>query len=576
MPATPPAGATAAVPAAPPKPRPLEAPISPRELHNRVSPAVVALVVSAAAGAKTEAAVVPGVLVTASGLIVTSRTAIRDAVDGEAPLSMVRGGPGGRLGSRALAEAVPARLIAVAEDLDLAVVEAMPAESVFYPHLPIARRSTEPGAGVWTIGHGRKRGLWSGAVLSLDAAVGKTGASRWQRAVGGRAAPGDDPLVAPGSVLVDGVGRIAGVVTAATSGGQSVAVDEEGLLRFLLAANAPALRFAGVPPLRRPTPSDAGAVRTPGIARGDGMAQSQTAAPARGFVAANATDMPTVNRKGNLDRRFPTAPGREPVPADSDEKPAAARAAAGGRGPVSVSFATSGAVRIGLADLERNAVPRSVRVDVGDAPSRGARDAALTIVEFGDYHGADSKDAEAAVRALVQGESAPARLFWKDADRGNGADYHLPARAARAAGEQDEFWSMHDRLMKSTAVVNAERVRRLAREIDLDERAFFASLSSDGLLTAIEGDAQRSGKLPVLCSPAFIVNGRPVDGGSIAAAALRAAVDDELTAQSSKVAPPRPARAIAGGAPINGAAFEPAKMARVIADATARRSARSR
>ncbi|HEX2658274.1 MAG TPA: trypsin-like peptidase domain-containing protein, partial [Polyangia bacterium] len=252
--------APVALPALPPgalrKPlEPVAPPITVAALHALVSPAVVALLVS---GGQAPARVVPGVLTTASGFVLTSRSAVADAADGRAMLTMLRGGPRGRLSARELSEAVPVRFVAVAPELDLALVEAMPAASVFFPHVPISRRSIPAGATVLGVAHVEKRGLWTTAttVLGAEAPVGTTGAARWSRDLSA-----DGAALPPGTPLFDAVGRVVGLV-ALPSGGGPRAVDAAGLLRFMLESNAPALRFAGVPPFRRPAP---GETRAPSV-----------------------------------------------------------------------------------------------------------------------------------------------------------------------------------------------------------------------------------------------------------------------------------------------------------------------
>lgn len=550
-----------------PKARPTEPPISARELHGRVSPAVVALVVS---GGAAPPAVATGTLVTASGLVLTSRSAIAAAVDGGATLAVVRGSGGGRLPPRALNEAVPARVVASCDELDLAVVEAMPRSSVFYPHLPITRRAVAEAAPLLAVGHGSKRGLWAGTLTSLGATKGRAGAARWLRVLAGEAT-----ALEPGTPLVDAIGRIVALTVAAPGDGGRAAVDASGLLRFLLSAGAPNLRFAGVSPVRRPVPGLA-------LAAGGSDADGGGAAPTR---EAGDAAMPEVTRKGILDRRF-QKPATQPT-AKTTAAPAGAA-----RGPAEIAFWTAGSVRVTLADLERHPAAETLRLEIGDAPARGAAAAPVTIVQLGDFHSPETRQVEATLRALVEGDAAPARLFWKDSDRGDGSDYHLPARAARAAGEQDEFWSMHDRLLRGAAEPSVDKVRKLARELRLDEQQFAASLQSPGSSGAVELDAQRAGKVPVLCTPAFVVNGQVVEGGSIAGPALLAAVDDEVVTVLAKRSPPRTGdavlapgettapkgqrtpRAIAPGAPISGATFDAAKMARVVADATKRASKR--
>ncbi|MEP6654316.1 MAG: thioredoxin domain-containing protein [Myxococcales bacterium] len=555
------------VPAAPAP----EAPISLRELHARVSPAVVALVVSG--GAAMPPIIVSGVLVTASGLVLTSRRAISEVIDGHATVNLVRSAGRGRAAATArdLAEAVPVRLRAVSDELDLALLEAMPAETVFYPHLPIVRHRAADGSATVAVGHAKKRGMWSGTMIPLGPTVGSAGAERWLRQL-----PVETSLVGAGAPLVDGVGRIVALATepSSTAAGDSRrAVDAEGLLRFLLAANAPELRFAGVPPSRRAGPAEL-AVRAAAAAAAAARHPSPQGTPAgKGIATSGAMGAPTANReqempgvvrKGVLDRRF------SPTPTSTTGM---STALSGTGAPEAISSSLS----ITLANLERHAPPATLLVQTGDAPERGARDAPVTIVELGDYHAPETRDAEPALHALTDGAAAPARLLWKDADRGDSTDYDLPARAARAAAEQDGFWPMHDRLLRQPPPrpMDIKRVLKLAHELELDGQQFAASLSSEGLASSIETDAMRAGRLPLLCTPAFVVNGEAVDGGSMTASALRAAVDDELTRAAQHpgdAAPSRTTRTISAGAPIVGSPYDADKMARVVADVTARRT----
>src|SRR6185369_9669267 len=176
------------------------------------------------------------------------------------------------------------------------------------------------------------------------------------------------------------------------------------------------------------------------------------------------------------------------------------------------------------------------------------------------------------------------------ADQGD-ATYRLSARLARAAGEQGKFWPMHDRLLASARPPGAAELRRLVRGLGLNEEAFAIAIDSgagaiDG---AIQEDGHRAGALPVLATPSFIVNGRPVDGGSVAGAALRAAIDEELSAHKARLSPPAAsptpsapqagaeataaaAPSLASGPAIAGAPVEAAHIAKAAAAAQARRA----
>ena len=541
------------------------APIAAAELRDLVAPAVVALVASRP-GASTQLAA--GVLTTASGLILTSRRAISNALAGGGKLAAVHPGPRGRFGAHELAQAVPARILEISDELDLALVEALPAQAVFYPHLPVARRSTEADT-VLAVGHrpGKDRGLWSAALATLSPAKA-AGTARWLREV--------TPGIAAGTPLVDGVGRVVALVTEPQAGAAR-AIDSEALLRFLVMGQAPARRFAGVPPFRRPstllahpTRADSSAARAPA---------ATPPGPLAGLVPTNAADqaMPGISDKGSLDRHLQAAEARAARRAPALEKSDAASEVSFD-GPANVLLVTA-------PELERYPVPDVVKVDMNDAPERGPRAAWVTIVELGDFHAAETRLAEPAIRALVDGDDAQARLLWKDADRGDGAAYLLAARAARAAGEQDDFWSMHDRLLEGNGakLAQPEDARRLAREQELDLQDFDTVMSGDGLANALETEGETAGRIPALGTPSFIVNGHLVDGGSVAGPALRAAVEEELALAAARAAKQpldgvaaKRCRAIADGTPVVGTAFVPGSLAARVLAAAGRGEARAR
>lgn len=554
---------------------PVAPPITVAALQSLVSPAVVALLVS---GGPAPARVVPGFLTTASGFVLTSRTAVVEAAEGRAMLTMVRGGPRGRLGARELAEAVPVRFVALSPDLDLALVEAITPSSVFFPHVPIARRNCSAGATVLGVAHLEKRGLWTTATTVMGPDAQSAGAARWLRALSAEGAA--LPL---GTPLFDAVGRVVAMV-ANPAGAGPRAVDADGLLRFLLEANAPALRFAGVPPFRRPAPGETRAPSVHAATKDKGAAKDAAKGAAKD--AQRHDDAPSLEGLARVHRRGLSAPG---VPAES-APPAAPTSVAKADVPMpaagGVAFPGAGnALIIAANDLDKRPVPANVTIEIRDVPERGPRGAAVTIVELGDYHAPETREAEAALKALVEGPDAQARWLWKDTDRGEGDDYHVSARAAHAAREQDEFWPMHDILMKAPMPISMKDIRRIARAFELEMTAFEAAYASEGLVGALQTESDQAGRLPALATPAFIVNGHLVDGGSVAGPALRAAVEQELMIAEARLASQPAAaidgllaaraRGIAAGKPVAGTAFDATKMARTVSTALARQSGKN-
>jgi protein-disulfide isomerase len=446
---------------------------------------------------------------------------------------------------------------------------------VFFPHVPVARRAAPAGATVLGVAHIEKRGLWTTALTVMGPEAQGTGMARWLREL-----PADAVALPLGTPLFDAVGRVVALI-ANPSGAGPRAVEADGLLRFLLEANAPALRFAGVPPFRRPAP---GETRGPvaHVATKD-AAKAKDAAKGTPKDARRHDDEPSLEGLARVHRRGLSAPG---VPMESSPPVASASPAktvSAPPGPGGASFPGVGnALIIAAAELDKRSVPATVTIEVRDVPERGPRGAAVTIVELGDYHAPETREAEAALRALVEGPAAQARWLWKDTDRGEGEDYHLPARAAHAAREQDEFWPMHDILMKAPMPISMKDIRRIARAFDLEMPAFEAAYASEGLVGALETESEQAARLPALATPAFIVNGHLIDGGSVAGPALRAAVEQELVISEAKLASQPAAaieallaarvRGIAAGKPVAGTAFDATKMARTVTAALAKQS----
>jgi len=245
-------------------------------------------------------------------------------------------------------------------------------------------------------------------------------------------------------------------------------------------------------------------------------------------AVAAASDLalpPTITNKGTFEKTAP--PSGVAVPASA----LVMRSSRGHAATGTMSFASTTVPRVSPAILEKQRPYAPLRLANGETDARGSASAPVTVIELGDYHSPDTRQLESTLRDLTATDTTRAhvgraRLYWKDADRGDGDDYLLAARAARAAGEQSAFWDMHDRIMKDTKPLTPARVVQLARHLPIDQDAFAASLRSEGLTSAIDSETSRAGTIPVLATPSFVVNGRIVEGGTAAAATLRAAVED--------------------------------------------------
>ncbi|MFH1171841.1 MAG: thioredoxin domain-containing protein [bacterium] len=130
-------------------------------------------------------------------------------------------------------------------------------------------------------------------------------------------------------------------------------------------------------------------------------------------------------------------------------------------------------------------------------PVRGASNAAVTIIEYGDFQCPYCRTEQPAVMVFLAKYPSQVRLVWKDFPL---ADQHaeaLPAaKAARCAQEQGAFWAMHDALYAHQNELASSLYPKLATEIGINVAAFQSCLASDrplALITASRKSGESTG-----------------------------------------------------------------------------------
>jgi protein-disulfide isomerase len=84
----------------------------------------------------------------------------------------------------------------------------------------------------------------------------------------------------------------------------------------------------------------------------------------------------------------------------------------------------------------------------------------------------------------------------------------LLAKSAFCAGEQGKFWPYHDRIFSD----DKPTTESVAAELGLVGPTFQSCLTSQAAHDAVRKDAQEAKRLGIEGTPAFLVNGRLVNG----------------------------------------------------------------
>ena len=182
-----------------------------------------------------------------------------------------------------------------------------------------------------------------------------------------------------------------------------------------------------------------------------------------------------------------------------------------------------------LAQTARSLVDLDSPVDPDRDHVRGAPDAPVTLVEYGDFECPFCGQAEPVIRELLAG-SGDLRYVWRHLPlndvhltaHGDDLRYvfrHLPladvhpnaqraAEAAEAAGAQGAFWEMHDRLLSHQDELGPRDLHRHAEAIGLDVDRFAEDVRQRRFAARVSEDVASADASGVSGTPTFFINGR--------------------------------------------------------------------
>ena len=151
-------------------------------------------------------------------------------------------------------------------------------------------------------------------------------------------------------------------------------------------------------------------------------------------------------------------------------------------------------------------------VEVGDAPSKGPKDAALTVVVFSDFQCPFCKRVEPTLARLESQYPRQVRMVWKNFPLPFHANAKPAAQAAMAANAQGKFWEMHDQLFAHNEALERPSLERYAEGLRLDMKRFRADLESGAHDQRIQLDIDQAQALGLRGTPVVFINGHKIAG----------------------------------------------------------------
>jgi protein-disulfide isomerase len=184
----------------------------------------------------------------------------------------------------------------------------------------------------------------------------------------------------------------------------------------------------------------------------------------------------------------------------------------------------SGAIRDG-ADADQ-----VYDIGVGTSPTKGPKEAPITIVEFLDYQCPFSRSSAELIDEVVRSYPQKIRLVVKQFPLGQlHPDARAAAKAALAAHRQGKFWEMHALLFNKQHALEYERLRRYARVLGLDVERFDSDMASPDIDADLRADVAAGRDAKVSGTPTFFVQGKRVGSRSFEGfkAMIEAALDEK-------------------------------------------------
>ena len=176
-------------------------------------------------------------------------------------------------------------------------------------------------------------------------------------------------------------------------------------------------------------------------------------------------------------------------------------------------------------DVERYKVP------VTDAqPSKGPKDALVTIVEFSEFQCPFCARVLPTTKQVIDTYGDKVRIVWRNNPLGfhnNAGPAAAVAMEAYSQGGNDKFWEVHDTLFANQKALGRPELEGYAGKAGLDAAKVKKALDEGTHKAAIDGDQALATQLGARGTPYFFVNGRQLRGAQ-PFAAFQKVIDEEL------------------------------------------------
>jgi len=147
--------------------------------------------------------------------------------------------------------------------------------------------------------------------------------------------------------------------------------------------------------------------------------------------------------------------------------------------------------------------------------TQGSAEAAVTLVEYGDYQCPYCGAAYPEVKRVQKHLGRKLRFVFRNFPLTQAHPYAMvAAEAAEAAGLQGKFWEMHDFIYEHQEELEPDALSTWAEQIALDLEQFGTAIRQGEITKRIKEDRMSGIRSGVNGTPCFFINGVRYDGAA--------------------------------------------------------------
>lgn len=226
------------------------------------------------------------------------------------------------------------------------------------------------------------------------------------------------------------------------------------------------------------------------------------------FVLTDKGNIQVFSMQGRLEGKIPVGPQIDQIKAGPSEN------------ILFLKSRTKQTVQILSLDFIRS-------IDIQGSPFKGPADAPVTIVVFSEFECVYCKKLVGLLDQVLEAYPKEVKLVFKNFPITRHRFSEKAAIAALAADSQGKFWPYHDRLFELNDQFREDTFINIAKELNLDRRAFEAKMKDPQLLAKVRRDSMDGRNAGVRGTPTVFVNGKELTRRSMEG--LKALIDKELS-----------------------------------------------